>query len=181
MSDTTLHRAHTILIHQQCICLDTSTFKMCAPIQTLASTGNTATNCFTWKPEHSHLFTLMRKAHYTLIYCHTSDMLYYASAAAQLAQSCPEEIAFLAQYCEDADVPRLLVFDILEANVTATTCAARGNLLRKFAECLPTPLSVLQWAGELQPLKTFVCTLPHNVECIWQLTDTALKVVEHAK
>ena len=177
----TLARAHLTLTQKLCVKIDTEACKMCIKLTIKADncTGNTAGGFYTWRPNDTHVFTLMRRGEDTLVYCHTSDNLFYATPHARLARGCPENMGFLAQYCEDANVPRLLVFDILEQK--STPYAARGERLRQCAEWLPAPLFVVQWAGELDSLKKFVGTLPHNVDVLLRLTDTPLEVLAQDK
>ena len=139
----------------------------------------------TWCPRRSLLFTLLRSQGDSLVYCHQTDTLYYASTQATLAGHCPDGVGFLCQYCEDAGsagvVQRLLVFDLVcppaEPRAQADPPAGRGDRLRGLADVLPAPLCTLQWVGRIPPLRDFVPTLPHEVGALLELTGSPLVAI----
>lgn len=136
-------------------------------------------SCVTWAPEEACVFTLMRVRGESLVYSHDTDTLYLASPMATLADSCPENVGFLAQFCEDnGNVPRLLVFDLVGNYVAAAENAkARGRMLRNLACKLPSPLCTVQWVGWANPLRQFVPTLPHRVQYFLELTLNPLLLI----
>jgi hypothetical protein len=126
----------------------------------------------TWLCEDPIFFTLIRSDSGTLVFCHHSQTLYYASPAAQLAKECPVGSAFLCQFTSDqlpeGRVPRLLVFDLLSSPDFSPY--ARGERLRSLGQYLPQPLCCIQWIGLLRYLTAdFVSKLPHKAEGLFCL------------
>lgn len=133
----------------------------------------------TWKPADSVFFTLIKTKANTVVFCHANGQAYYAAPHARLAEACPENTAFLCQWCLDAGtVPRLLVFDVLE---DCEDVKARGQHLRDLARFLPQPLCTVQWAGEVRALEGFTSTLPHKVECIVGLSENPLRLQRYMR
>lgn len=136
-------------------------------------------SCVTWAPMGARLFTLMRVQGESLVYSHYTDTLYLASPQATLAASCPDDVGFLAQFCEDdGEVPRLLVFDLVGRQAASSENAkSRGHQLRSLASNLPTPMCTVQWVGWANPLRQFVPTLPHRVQYFLELTRDPLELI----
>jgi hypothetical protein len=133
----------------------------------------------TWKPADSVFFTLIKVKSNTVAFCHANGLPYYAAPQARLAEDCPENTAFLCQWClDDGKIPRLLVFDLLE---DCDDVKARGQHLRNLARFLPQPLCTIQWAGEVDALEGFTAKLPHKVECIVGLNEDPLKLSRYMR
>ena len=141
----------------------------------------------TWKPKGSLFFTLAKASSgSTVVYCHANGTSYLAAPAVRLAADCPEKTCFLCQWCMDrpnaaakqGGVPRMLVFDVLEAK-PCPNVAERGERLRWLARFLPQPMCVLQWAGQPAALTGFVKSLPHPVECIISLSEDPHRIYRH--
>ena len=138
----------------------------------------------TWLCEDTHFFTLFRsESDATLIYSHSNEILYYASMEAQLASTCPKDIAFLCQFTFDSvpegRFPRLLVFDVLTSpqNSIYSNPAQRGEILRS-AQGLPQPLCCVQWIGFRRYLSPeFFSALPHPVRGVCVLGEDPLTVL----
>ena len=124
----------------------------------------------TWQPKNTSFFTLIQtKSAGTTIYCHENGVLYHASPSVQLAPETPPYTALLSQWCEDrvkgsspdlaGTEPRLLIFDALSTGEPRPNL--RGAYLRSIEHLLPKPICVVQWAGDVHTLKTFIHTLPH--------------------
>ena len=117
----------------------------------------------TWWCYDSRFFTLIKgEDERTLLYSHSEEALYYASANAQLAPGCPANTGFLCQFTVDktpeGDSPRLLAFDVISADPPAV----RGETLRALAVHFPQPHCHVQWVGPRRFLsKVFVSALPH--------------------
>lgn len=158
--------------------LDEATFKACRPAELKPKPKRVPDGgCSTWKPKGSFFFTLVKARQDTVVYCHANETAYHAAPAARLACDCPDQAAFLCQWCVDKDAktgalsPRLLVFDVLDSSCSGGA-AARGDRLRALARFLPQPLCVVQWAGDHKVLEEFIRGgLPHPVECIVGLSD----------
>ena len=156
----------------------------------------------TWLCENHVFFTLIRDLNSTLVYCHSNDMLYYASPAAQLSPACPIGTAFLCQFTVDStggstpegrppesrdsgaslkttvqtSEPRLLVFDLLSCE-PGTSPHARGERLRALSIHLQHPLCCSQWVGGARYLtKDFIARLPHAVHGTFRLGAEPLKL-----
>ena len=119
----------------------------------------------TWLVEGGRFLVLAQTPRGTRVYDPASDFLYYASPRAQLAPACPPGHAFLCQtVCDAADAPpRLLVTDLVAPPIE---CPRRRNeALRALAHALPTPLCLLQWAGDRAALERFIASggVPHRV------------------
>ena len=96
----------------------------------------------TWKPVDSVFYTLIKVRGNTVAFCHANGQSYYAAPHARLAEGCPENTAFLCQWCLDGGkTPRLLVFDLLE---DCDDVKVRGQHLRDHARYLPQPLCTVQ-------------------------------------
>ena len=120
----------------------------------------------TWLCENHVFFRLFRDLNSMLVYCHSNDMLYYASPTAQLSPACPVGTAFLCQFTVDStegsttddrpseskdSEPRLLVFGLLSCE-PGTLPHARGERLRALAIHLQHPLCCSQWVGDARYL-----------------------------
>lgn len=133
----------------------------------------------TWKPANSVFFTLIKTRTNTVAFCHANGLPYYAAPPARLSEQCPEGTAFLCQWCLDhGNIPRLLVFDMLE---DCPDVKARGQHLRNMAKFLPQPLCTVQWAGEADALEGFTSSLPHPVECIVGMGEDPLKLQRYMR
>ena len=186
--DNSLAMALSVLTLRVYVQINRKAFNLCKPVAFL-SLDNTPSQLrrhpdkealVTWIPKDSHFFSLMRVGGDSLVYCHSTDTLYAASPHATLADSCPNDVCFLAQFCQDTgDIPRLLVFDIIEspAKPPETSPSKRGEQLRSYAHVLPAPLCTVQWAGWTGPLRTFVSSLPHKAEYFMELTKDPLAVI----
>jgi hypothetical protein len=117
----------------------------------------------------------------TLLYCHSSDMVYYTNPEIWLGDAVPNETALLCQWCEDKggeqSVPRLLVFDLV--GTKELDVAARGAKLRHLSVAFPSSTYVLQWSGELGALKQFVNSLPHPVDYLIRIGDNPCLLEKH--
>ena len=138
-------------------------------------------HCSTWKPKGSFFFTLIKTHGDTVVYCHDNDTAYVAAPCAKLASACPVGTALLAQWCLDkapdgALTPRLLVFDLLDADPNPSV---RGARLRVLGQFLPQPLCVVQWSGQAAALDKFASTLPHEVDYFLHLTHDPLHPHRH--
>jgi hypothetical protein len=157
--------------------LDEATFKACRPAEVKPKPKRMPVGGYaTWRPKGSLFFTLVKASNDTVVFCHSNGTAYHAAPAARLACDCPDQTAFLCQWCVDKDpktghqLPRLLVFDVLDAH--GGGAAARGERLRGLAKCLPQPLCVVQWAGDHKVLEEFIKGgLPHPVDCIVGLSE----------
>lgn len=122
----------------------------------------------TWLCEDAHFFTLFRSGDATLVFCHTTEVLYYASMEAQIAPSCPPGLCFLCQFTIDVlpegATARMLVFDVYQFGAPCQADPeARGELLRNCARHLPGPLCCVQWIGHRKYLTSeFIAGLPHG-------------------
>lgn len=182
-----LSRALSILTVRVYLQINPQALDLCQPVQYVSQDSTTPTprgsaelhSCVTWAPEGACTFTMMRVRGESLIYCHETDTLYLASPQATLADSCPENVGFIAQFFEDnGGVPRLLVFDLIGNYVAgAESAKIRGQLLRNLADKLPSPLCTVQWVGWADPLRKFVPSLPHRVQYFLELTLNPLLLV----
>lgn len=141
----------------------------------------------TWLCEDHVFFTLIKEPQATLVFCHSNQVLYYASPAAQLSSACPAGTALLCQFTVDrvapADPlhhppkePRLLVFDLLSCE-RGTPPLARGERLRALECHLHKPLCCVQWVGFGRYLtRAFVAQLPHAVRGAFKLGEESLKL-----
>ena len=77
-------------------------------------------------------------------------------------------------------VPRMLVFDVVEAQ-PCPNVAERGERLRRLARYLPQPMCVVQWVGQPAALTGFVKSLPHPVECIIGLSEEPHRIYRHLR
>jgi hypothetical protein len=135
----------------------------------------------TWRPRGSYFFTLIKTPLDTIVFSHETDRAYVAAPCAKLGSGCPPHTALLGQWCLDrgaagALIPRLLVFDLLDADPSP---AGRGERLRALAPFLPQPLCTVQWAGHAAALDRFARTLPHEVECYLHLSADPLRPERH--
>jgi hypothetical protein len=159
-----LSDALQILAAEVCLRIGQDMLPKCSPI-TITPLPEIAEDALcTWLCADVHFFTLFKASDVdsTLVFSHTNEILYHASALAQLAPTCPKDVAFLCQFTFDTlpegRVPRLLVFDVL----TAAPPAQRGERLRSLQHCLPQPLCCLQWIGYARYLsREFLAALPH--------------------
>ncbi len=161
--------------------LDAVVFKLCHAVRTKPIPQSLPGPVFcTWRPKGTHVFTLIKNAADTVIYCHDNDTAYFAAPCAKLAPGFPAGVAVLGHWCMDENKkdgtkePHLLIFDILDQGAQSPAC--RGERLRLLSAAMPQPLCVLQWAGDLEALQQFVPTLPHEVECTVALTEDPLVV-----
>ena len=185
-ANTSLSEALSVVAGPPFVQLDQNVFKMCCTIKyrtSLVQNAN-AQDLSTWIPRNTHVFTLIKTAGDTVIYCHDNDLAYLAAPSAKLAEYCPVGLGLLAHWCLDAQsdgtkAPHLLVFDIIDQG--ANDPGSRGERLRLLAPALPQPLCVLQWAGELRALEGFTLTLPHEVECTAALTNDPLVMHKHLR
>lgn len=135
----------------------------------------------TWLVKGAQLFTLIKHARQTLVYCHANAQLYHASPEMALAESCPDNHAFLGQAVEDAEgggvKPRLLVFDV--SHPAEQDPRRRGETLRSLSHAFP-PACHVQWAGLLKSLKAFLAKtkLPHEVDAALALRGSMQLVRE---
>ena len=177
--------------------LDAWVFTTCVPVSVKpnrkrkrTSAGDTAADLYaTWKPKGSLFFTLAKACNgSTVVYCHANGVSYHAAPAARLAGDCPEKTCFLCQWCMDkpdgaaktGGVPRMLVFDVVEAQ-PCPNVAERGERLRRLARYLPQPMCVVQWVGQPAALTGFVKSLPHPVECIIGLSEEPHRIYRHLR
>lgn len=134
----------------------------------------------TWLAKDAWRFTLIKTKENTLVYCHSTDFLYYAQPQAMLTMECPESHAFLVQVLEDIHdeikTPRVLVMDMVLPLVNSP--AKRGEILRSLSHVFP-PVCHLQWAGNKIALKNFLDRgLPHPVECMVAMRSNPLQLVK---
>jgi len=175
LKQTPLSHALSVVAAEVYLRLDEDTFKACRPAELKPKPKRIPEGGYsTWRPKGSFFFTLVKAGRDTVVYCHANNTAYHAAPAARLACDCPDQSAFLCQWCVDKDpktgshLPRLLVFDVLDSG----GAAARGERLRSLSRCLPQPLCVVQWAGDPKVLEEFIKGgLPHPVECIVGLSD----------
>lgn len=126
----------------------------------------------TWLVKGAKLFTLIKHSKHTLAFCHENSQLYYASPDVALAESCPDNHAFLAQAAEDNIEgrlqPRLLVFDL--AHPREDDPKKRGQTLRSLSHVFP-PACHVQWVGPHKFLRKFLSNteLPHEVDAVLAL------------
>jgi len=174
--------------------LDAWIFSTCVPVSVKPNrkrkrtpAGDNADLYATWKPKGSLFFTLAKAGNgSTVVYCHANGASYHAAPAVRLASDCPEKTCFLCQWCMDkpdaatkkGGVPRMLVFDVLEAQ-PCPNVAERGERLRRLARFLPQPMCVVQWVGQPAALTGFVQSLPHPVDCIIGLSEDPHKIYRH--
>ena len=175
-----------ILAGEVCLQIGPEILALCKPLQLPLQPGHCGLDEHaTWlcKSAGSQylFFTLFKNAQgCTLLYSHCNEMLYYASAHAQLSLACPPFTAFLCQFTLDTHAegraPRLLVFDTL-APSNCQSAHARGELLRSLAPHLPQPLCAVQWVGFRRYLtREFVSGLPHDIQAVISLGDNPLRV-----
>lgn len=162
-----LSDALQFLAAEVCLRVEAGMLPKCTPI-TLTPMPEIAEDALcTWLCESAHFFTLFKADDCTLVFSHTNEILYHASAPAQLSASCPKDVAFLCQFTFDTlpegSVPRLLVFDVLLPEPPAQ----RGEKLRSLQHCLPQPLCCVQWIGYSRYLtREFIAALPHPISGI---------------
>ena len=173
-----LSDALQFLAAEVCLRVEAGMLPKCTPI-TLTPMPEIAEDALcTWLCADAHFFTLFKAEDCTLVFSHTNEILYHASAPAQLSASCPKDVAFLCQFTFDAlpegSVPRLLVFDVLTPANTPANPAQRGEKLRSLQHCLPQPLCCVQWIGYASYLTGgFFAALPHATAGVVALqTDT---------
>lgn len=186
--DPVLARALSVMTSRVHIDINFPALELCKPVvfvnveqaaSSLRPPGASG-SCFTWSPSGTRFFTLLRTKKESLVYCHDNDTLYAASPEATLSTSCPLNIGFVAQYYEDpGTIPRLLVFDIVskDSNEESAVPTTRGEQLRKFAHVFPNPLCSVQWVGYVDPLRKFIGTLPHKVDCFLELTKDPFQLI----
>lgn len=137
------------------------------------------TNEYTsWITKNAQWFTVLKHNQQTLVYCHSNEMMYYASPNIQLHPSMPDGHAFLAQTCIDnTDTPRLLILDVIIPSLPDPK--QRGHVLRNLSQFFPATCHV-QWAGDITALRKFLKSgLPHPVECVVSLLKPLQLVKEH--
>ena len=135
----------------------------------------------TWSPLGAKMFTLIRVNAESLVYCHDNDTLYLASPQATLSMKSPNNVAFLAQYFQENNEQRLLVFDMVSPPTTdakPTNPAQRGDTLRSLSYVFPHPLMAVQWVGFVDPLRVFAKTLPHQVSSFMELTTDPFQIIK---
>jgi hypothetical protein len=172
-----LSDALQILAAEVCLRIGQDMLPKCSPI-TITPLPEIAEDALcTWLCADAHFFTLFKASDVdsTLVFSHTNEMLYHASALAQLAPSCQKDVAFLCQFTFDTlpegRVPRLLVFDVL----AAAPPAQRGERLRSLQHCLPQPLCCVQWIGYASYLTgEFFAALPHSMDGVVALQQAPL-------
>lgn len=119
----------------------------------------------TWLVRDTHMFTLIKAGDVTLVYSHGNSMLFFAKPEFMLHRNVPDGHAFLSQLAEDKEaagiVPRLLVMDLVTPCIDDPR--ARHQIVRNMSPLFP-PTCVLQWAGQVDALRSFLKSgLPHEV------------------
>ena len=189
----TCQRALRHLAIRPCVQLNPDLLTHCRPVA-LRSTGEAFPKASmrlygTWQPKHTSVFTLVQaKTGGTMIYSHETESLYHAAPSVQLAPETPPYTALLAQWCEDIApdsspeagraTPHLLIFDIL--NLNEPRPHVRGARLRSMERMIPKPMCVVQWAGDIHLLKTFVHPLPHETGAVVAHTRDPLVFASYA-
>ena len=174
MADDLSH-ALSILAGDPCLSVGQPLVKVCSPIQlTCTEAPDSDNDHATWLCAPRLFFTLIKHAQDTLLYSHSNQMLYFASAQAQLSPSTPDGTAFLCQYAidkvQDKLEPRLLAFDLTSTDPAPdpsgrldSSPSARGARLRSLTPNLPKPLCCVQWVGQPHCLTPeFLSALPHQ-------------------
>ena len=158
---------------------DESLCQLMRPVEIKPRAKGSAETYATWRPADSVFFTLIKTQKSTVAFCHSNGRSYQAAPLARLAGDCPEGTAFLCQFCMDGgNIPRLLVFDVLEA---CDDVIARGQHLRDLARFLPQPMCTVQWVGEVDALEGFTSKLPHKVDCIVGLNADPLRLSKYLR
>ena len=182
-----LDLALATLVGDPCLAIGPSLVSLCKPIilleESSASSSNSSSESVppaslaTWRCDGGSFFTLIRSAEQgTLVFCHSSQTLYFAAPAVQLAARCPDGTAFLCQFVLDGPqpeaAPRLLAFDVFTG--APGTPAERGERLRALGVHLPLPLCLVQWVGEARCLTPgFLSGLPHATRGVLVLGSEA--------
>lgn len=184
MEGNSLSDALQYLAGEVCLQIGKDTLARCSPVTITPLPEIAEDSLCTWLCADSHFFTLFKasEADHTLLYSHTNEILYHASALAQLAPTCPKDAAFLCQFTfdttPDGRVPRLLVFDVLRQSPPTQ----RGEVLRSLWQCLPQPLCCVQWIGFARYLSSeFVAALPHAIQGIVALQHNPLLIGSREK
>lgn len=186
--DPILARALSVLTTRVHLDINFSALELCQPVVFVDSekapcamrAAGSSGSSVTWCPAGSRLFTLLRTKRESLVYCHDNDTLYHASPEAALGPDGPLDVGFLAQYYEDpGTVPRVMIFDLVcnELTEELQNPVKRGEKLRSFSRVFPSPLCSVQWVGYVEPLRKFIGTLPHNVECFVELTKDPYRLI----
>jgi hypothetical protein len=195
-----LSTALTVLTGDICLQIGADILSACQPVKLGNDSGETAESLAkspaTWLCEDHVFFTLIKQPQSTLVFCHSNQVLYYASPAAQLSSACPSGTAFLCQFTIDSVAcptatgppldplqpialqrePRLLVFDLVSCE-RGLPPMARGERLRALDCHLHKPLCCVQWVGFGRYLTSaFVAQLPHRVRGIFRLGDDPLEL-----
>ena len=142
---------------------------VCKSVQT-RGTDLGASHMGAWRPKDSVACSLIKNQGQTLVYVHEQDVLYQAAPMMRLNKDCPDETAFLGHYFLENERPRMLIFDLIEANKTA---AARYEKLRHYSRFVPLPICVVQWVGDVGCLtENFFKDLPHELDHTFLLHDS---------
>jgi hypothetical protein len=168
-----LSLALSVLACDPCLSVGQPLLKVCKPIHlTCTDAPDSDNDHATWLCAPRLFFTLIKHAQDTLLYSHSNQMLYFASAQAQLSPSTPDGTAFLCQFAmdraQDQLEPRLLAFDLVStvpdpSGRQDSSPSARGAHLRSLTQHLPKPLCCVQWVGQPQCLtQPFRSALPHS-------------------
>lgn len=131
-----------------------------------------------WMAKDAQWFTILKHNQQTIVYCHSNNMMYYASPNIQLHPHMPEGYAFLAQTCIDNnETPRMLILDMILPSIDDPK--HRGEILRGLSQFFPTTCHI-QWAGDITALRKFLKNgLPHPVECVISLQKPLHIIREH--
>ena len=179
-----LSTALSVLAADPCLSVGHALLNICRPVQLTELSlepGIQIQAPSTWRCETGLFFTILRSGQDTLLYSHSNQMLYFASASAALPPACPDGTAFLCQFALDRPSapsafpePRLLAFDLL---VPDCPPQLRGERLRALGHHLPQPLCCVQWVGQASCLTPpFLSGLPHTPCGILVLGAEPLKV-----